>query len=146
MTHARATIREAFVAALTAGGTAAGSNVFDHPSRTRNSFPSLSVVDVAEPQEVASMGPAATRRINRRLVLEVSAEVKQTSGYAAARDSLLAEVEAIFATASVAGVKQVTPAGFAADEDYAGEQPVAVGRQRFEIFYVTRQGDPSTVT
>lgn len=144
MTHARTTIREAFVAALTAGGTAAGANVFDHPSRPRASFPSLSVVDVAEPQETASMGEQVNRRINRRLVLEVIAEVKQTSGYAATRDALLGQVEAIFAQANVAGVKQVVPDGFAADEDYAGEQPVAVGRQRFEIFYVTRQGDPST--
>jgi len=118
--------------------------VFDHPSRPRTVFPALTVVDVAEPQEVATMGPAATRRVNRRLVLEVSAEVKQTGSYASARDALLAEVESIFATANVAGVKQVTPAGFAADEDYTGEQPIAVGRQRFEIFYATPQGDPTT--
>ncbi len=61
-----------------------------------------------------------------------------------ARDSLVADVEAIAVNAVLPGVKQIVPAGYVPDLSNSGERPIVVGRQRFEVLYVTTQGDPST--
>lgn len=144
MIHARAAIRQALVAALAAGGTAAGARVFDTPSDVRTAFPALVVEDAGELQSAPTLPGGAGRLIERRLALEVTAELQQVSGYAAARDSLIADVEAIAATAALPGVKQIVPTGYAPDLSNNGERPIVVGRQRFEVLYVTTQGDPST--
>lgn len=143
MNHARHVIREALVAALAAGGTAAGARVFDHPSDVRTAFPSLTVVDVGEQQRATTMPGGPSRRIERVLTLEVVAEIQQVSNYARARDQLLADVEAIAVTATLPGVISIVPAGYLPAEFNDGERPIVVGRQRFDITYYTTQGNPA---
>lgn len=144
MNHHRHVIREAIVALLGGGGTAAGTRVYDHPYDPRITFPALSVTDVTEQQQAQSMPADAGRPIERTLVLEIAAEVQQIANYARQRDQLLADVEALLAAAALAGVKSITPAGYAPQLDVSGDKPIAIGRQRFEILYYTPQGDPST--
>lgn len=146
MNHQRQVIREAIVALLAAGGTAAGSRVHDHPYDLRTTFPALTVADVTERQERAAMPAGPNSPIERVLVLEIGAEVQQVAGYARQRDQLLADVERLLASAAIAGVKAITPAGYAplADIPTGLDRPACVGRQRFEILYFTPQGDPAT--
>lgn len=145
MNHQRHVIREALVALLAAGGTAAGSRVYDHPFDPRTVFPALSVVDVGEQQQAESMPADSGRPIERVYTLEVTAEVQQTTNYARQRDQLLAEVESIFASASmtITQMKMITPSGYAPLMDLTGDRPIAVGRQRFDVLYFTTQGNPA---
>jgi hypothetical protein len=144
--HQRHVIREALVALLAAGGTAAGSRVYDHPYDPRTVFPALSVTDVGEQQSADSMPADSGRPVERVYTLEVAAEVQQTTNYARTRDQLLADVEAIFASAAltITALKSVTPAGYAPLMDMTGDRPIAIGRQRFDVLYFTPQGNPST--
>ncbi len=144
MAHARAAIRQAAVALLAAGGTAAGTRVHDHPSDPRRVFPSLVVEDAGEQQSAVTLHANAGRVIQRNFALIVSAELQQVSGYAVARDELLGQVEALLAAAQIPGVKSITPAGYQPDADYTGERPIVVGRQRFDVRYYTPQGSPAT--
>lgn len=144
MIHARTAIRQALAAALAAGGTAAGPRVYDTPSDVRTAFPALVIDDLGEQQAAVTLPGGPDRRVERRLMLEISAELQQVAGYAAARDALLADVEAIAVNAALPGVKQIVPVGYVPDLANTGERPLVVGRQRFEVLYVTTQGDPST--
>ena len=143
MIHARTTIRQALVSALAAGGTAAGARVYDTPSDVRTAWPALVVEDLGEQQSAVTLPGGADRRVERRLTLEVTAELQQVSGYAAARDSLGADVEAIAVAATLPGAKSISPLGYSPDLSNSGERPIAVGRQRFEVLYVTTQGNPA---
>jgi hypothetical protein len=142
--HARTAIRQALVAALAAGGTAAGARVYDTPSDVRTAFPALVVEDLGEMQAATTLPGGPGRRIERQLRLQVSAELQQTTGYAAARDALLADVEVIAVNAVLPGIKSIVPAGYQADLSNFGERPIVVGRQAFEVLYYTSQGDPSS--
>lgn len=147
MNHHRHVIREAVVATLAAGGTAAGTRVYDHPADPRLTLPAITVVDVGETQSADSMPADAGRPVERGLLLEISAEVKQVSNYARSRDQLLADIERLLATNPISGVKSITPAGYVPvppDPQGGGEVPVAIGRQRFRVLYYTTQGDPSS--
>lgn len=145
-THHRATIRAAVVALLSAAGTLAGSRVYDTPSDPRTAFPALTVEDEGEDQQITGTlgGGLANRLVERTVRLVVNAEVQQNSTYAATRDSLLAEVEVALAASAIAGVKSITPAGYQADGYFQGERPIALGRQRFDVTYITTQGNPAT--
>lgn len=144
MIHARTAIRQALTAALAAGGTTAGARVYDTPSDVRTAWPALVVEDAGELQGAPTLPGGPARLIERRCIFEVSAELQQTSGYAAARDSLIADVEAIAASAALPGVKQIVPTGYMPELSNNGERPIVVGRQRFEVTYWTPQGNPST--
>lgn len=146
MIHARTAIRQALAAALAAGGTAAGARVYDTPTDVRTAWPALVVEDLGETQSALTLPGGPGRRVERRLLLEVTAELQQVSGYAAARDALVADVEALAVGATLPGAKQIVPVGYAPELSNAGERPIAIGRQRFEVLYVTTQGDPSTTT
>ena len=144
MIHQRYIIREAIVALLAAASTPASTRVYDTPVEPRTEFPALTVEDTGEAQEVTSgMGGQAGRLVERTLIVIVSAEVMQNNDYARQRDALLGDVEAALATAFIQGVKSITPAGYQPDTDHTGEHPVAVGRQRFEVVYITTQGNPA---
>jgi hypothetical protein len=142
--HARHVIREAVIALLAAGGTAAGARVLDNPTDPRVELPTLVVEDLGEQQGIRSLPGGPDRPIERELLLEVTAELRQRGQYARARDQLLADVERLLALAAIPGVKYIVPAGFAAEVSGDGDQPIAVGRQRFRVGYFTTQGDPST--
>jgi hypothetical protein len=142
--HARHVIREALVAALAAGGTAAGARVYDHPTDVRTAWPALVVEDLGERQDAVTMPGGSARRLERRYEVEVTAELQQTTGYARARDQLIADVERIAVTATLTGAKWIVPTSYTPDQTNAGERPIAIGRQRFEIGYHTTQGDPAT--
>lgn len=146
MNHNRHIIREALVALLAGGGTLAGARVYDHAYDPIQAFPALDVTDVVEQQTADSMPADSGRPVERLYTIEVAAKVQQTSNYARVRDQLLAEVETLFASAalSIPAIKAITPAGYAPTLDATASQPVAVGRQRFEILYFTPQGSPST--
>lgn len=142
--HYRRVIREAVVAILAAGGTGAGGRVFDEPYDPRPAFPALTVWDVGEQQAPQTIAADADRTVERRLTLEVRAEVQQAgTAYARTRDDLLADVERLLITNPIAGVKSVSPAGYVPQRDNDGDRPTTVGRQRFEFLYYTTQGDPS---
>lgn len=147
MNHQRHVIREALTALLAAGNTPALQRVYEHPYAPRRTFPALVVEDVGERQEPDEQYLGGVDApVFRRLLLEVSVEVQQSERYARQRDQLLADVEVLFAQAAannLAGVKSITPAGYAADLSTEGEQPIAIGRQRFEVLYITTVGNPS---
>lgn len=143
MNHARATIREAIVARLAAGGTAAGTRVHEHPTDPRTAFPALQVEDIGEQQQVPTMPGGPQRLVERTLLLEVTAELQQSGAYARARDELVADVERLLLETPIPGVREVRPAGYA-PETLPGERPLAIGRQRFELFYMTTAADPAT--
>lgn len=148
MAHQRYVIREAIAALLAAGSTDAGARVFDHPVDPRTAFPALTIFDVLEQQQPLTMPRGPARVIERELEMEICAEVQQVSNYARARDQLLAQVEVLLASAAIAGVKSITPAGYAPQIHHhelpTGERPIAIGRQRFKVLYYTPQGDPSS--
>jgi hypothetical protein len=146
MNHQRHVIREAIVALLAAAGTTASTRVYDTPSDPRTAFPALVVEDDGEDQQVTSTmgGGMAGRMVERTLRVIVNAEVQQTTNYARTRDQLLAAVEAALAGSAIAGVKAITPAGYQADLNVQGERPIALGRQRFDVVYLTTQGNPAT--
>lgn len=143
MNHQRHIIREAVVAALAAAGTAAGARVYDHPYDPRTTFPALTVEDMDERQSIDTFPGGAARPVLRSYSLIVSAEVQQNTNWARQRDQLLADVEAVLAGLVIAGVKTIVPAGYQPDTANYGEQPIVVGRQRFEVVYYTPQGNPS---
>ena len=144
MSHARTAIRQALVSALAAGGTSASTRVYDTPSDVRVTFPALTVEDIGESQAATTFPGGTARTIERQLRLLVTAELQQTTGYAAARDTLLASVEAIAVTATLPGVKSITPVGYQPDLSNSGDRPIVVGRQSFEVLYYTSQGSPSS--
>jgi hypothetical protein len=143
--HQRHVIREAITALLAAGGTAAGARVYDSPTDPRTAFPALVVEDLGEDQRANTMPGGSARPIERRLSIEVTAEVQQAAAFARVRDQLLADVESLLAAAVISGVKWIVPTGFAPDRDGSGERPISIGRQRFEVMYVTTQGNPAAM-
>lgn len=145
MNHQRHIIREAIVAALAAAGTAAGARVYDCPTDVRTVFPALVVEDLAEQQSANTLPGGGSRLIERMLMIEVTAEIQQTATPARVRDQLLADVERVIGGLSIAGVKSIVPTSFAPDRDGSGERPIFVGRQRFDVFYVTTQADPASM-
>lgn len=144
MNHQRHVIREAVCALLASGATDAGTRVIDHPYDPIASFPTLTVVDVTEQQQPLTMPRGADRVIERLLVLEIAAVVHQVANHARQRDQLLAQVEVLLASAAIAGVRNITPAGYAPQSDHTSERPISIGRQRFEILYFTPQGEPAS--
>lgn len=144
MTHERTRIRAAITALLAAGGTTAGNRVHEEPTDARRVFPCLTVEDLGEQQRPSSMGGGiGSRAIERVLMLEVTAELQQNT-HAAARDELIGQVEVLMANAAIPGVKDIQPAGFAAEKSALGEHPCVSARQRFIVVYITPQGDPTT--
>lgn len=145
MIHQRHVIREALVALLAAGNTAAGGRVYDTPTDARMVFPALVVEDLGESQRAKTMPGGPLRPVERLMALEVTVEVQQVAAYARARDQIMADVESILAAASIAGVKSIVPTGYMPDRDGGGERPIAIGRQRFEVMYMTTQGNPASM-
>lgn len=143
MTHQRQVIRAAFVAGLKAASTAAGQEIHDNPSDVRTKLPAVTVTDIGENQATPTMPGGASRPVDRYLMLDASCEVKRTGDYAGARDSLAADVEAAAGTLAIAGVKWIVPKGCAFEESTRGDQPIAIARQRFELWYRTTQGNPA---
>lgn len=144
MNHARHLIREAYIAALKAANTAAATRVYDNPADPARTLPALHVVDLGEQQDTPTLPGGASRLVDRMLSLLVQVQVSALADWARARDQLLAQVETAIAAANVPGVKYVVPAGVEFDTSSEGERPVAVARQRFDIFYRTTQGDPAS--
>ncbi len=143
--HHRTVIRRAAVRALVAARTAAGGRVFDHPWNEREQLPALVVEDLGEMQEATTLGIGGARVVERRLMLQVSGEIEALDDWAGERDDLMAQVESAMAGLQVPGLKAIVPAGYAADEATRGATPLVVGRQRFEVSYVTPMNNPAAV-
>ncbi len=141
MIHARSVIRDAVVARLT-GSTSAGLRVYSHPTDPRTVFPSLVVTDVMEQQSMPTMPGGPQRIVERVLMLEVTAELQESGAYARARDELVADVESLLLSTPIPGVRNVELMGYTPDT-LPGERPLAIGRQRFAITYMTTAANPS---
>lgn len=141
MIHARATIRAAVVARLS-GATSAGLRVYDHPTDPRRTFPALVVEDVGEQQSMPTMPGGAQRIVERQLMLDVTAELQQVTAYARERDELVADVESLLLSTPIPGVRNVELMGYTPDT-LPGERPLAIGRQRFSLTYMTTAANPS---
>lgn len=143
MIHVRHVIRQAIVDRLLSGSTAAGARVFDHPTDPRTVFPALVVEDFAETQSMPTAPGGPQRIVERELLIDVRAEVQQSGNYALERDQLIADVEALLMGAPFLGVRNIELRGYDATTQ-PGERPLAIGRQRFAITYMTTAADPST--
>jgi len=143
--HQRHVIREAIVAALVAAGTAAGARVYDNPTDVRVAFPALTVEDIGEQQSANTFPGGGARPIERMLMIEVTAEVQQNATPGRTRDQLLADVESVLGGLLIAGVKSIVPTSFQADRSGSGERPIFIGRQRFDVYYVTPQANPAAM-
>jgi hypothetical protein len=143
--HHRTVIRRAAVRALIDANTCAGDRVFDHPWNERDTLPAITLEDLGEFQEAPDYGFERARTIQRRLTLQVSGEVEALDDWAAVRDDLMAQIEAAMAGLQVVGVKQVVPVGYSPDGPNNGARPTLVGRQRFEVTYLTPMNNPAAV-
>lgn len=151
MSHHRQAIRNAIVQLLRAGGTLAGARVHDTAYKPRVQFPALVVLVVGEDQQLLSdqgLGGFGDRAVQRLLHLDVNAEVQQATAPEDTRDDLLAQVETLLANAAAAGlipgIQDITPTAMRVEHANEGEKPIEVGRQRFQITYLTTQADPGT--
>jgi len=141
--HRRRVIRQAVVQGLIDAATAAGSRVFDHAWNVRDTLPAIVVEDLSEDQQTPTFGAGAARHLERRLLLQVSAELDSLGNPAADRDDLLAEIEVAVAGLQLPGVQAIVPAGYDSDEAMNGGRPLVVGRQRFEVTYLTPMNNPA---
>ncbi len=151
MTHRRKAIRKAIVELLKGGDTLAGLRVLDSAYKPRLSFPALVVLSQGEDQQLLpeqGLGAVGDRAVQRLLHLDVFAEIQQNAGAEDTCDDLLAQVEALIASAAEAGdipgVIDIVPSAMRAESGADGEKPIVVGRQRFAITYLTTQADPGT--
>lgn len=138
--HVRKQIRDAAITVLT-GLTTTGARVKNSPvyPLQEADLPGLRVFTQSESAQVVIQ-----KSRERRLILVVEACVKSASGYADAVDLIAKEVEtALDANSKLGGLCiEIAPVGFEEGQDAAGEQPVAVGRMRFEVLYYTAKGTP----
>lgn len=150
MNHQRKLIRKAIVALLVGADTLA-REVRDSAYKPRLKFPALLVLSVGEDQQVLSeqgLGAFSDRAIHRVMHLDVIAEVQQNTDAEDVRDDLLGQVEVLLANAaeagSIPGIKDIQPVAMRAEHSGEGEKPIEVGRQRFQITYLTPQADPAS--
>jgi hypothetical protein len=149
----RADIREAAVAVLKAAGTLAGSNVDEHPFNDRRITRSFVVEDlgskhsegnVTEVQEELSLDGDVQRRYRFCVIAEAMGGAKPQRD----RDVMCGQAEAALVAAVAAGLlsgaKTISLAGYAADDDNTGDQPIRRGLQVFQVTYITAAGAPST--
>ena len=153
MAHARKLIRQAAVDVLRDARTAAGSNVAEHPFTDRVVAKSLLVEDYGARFSDGSVTEVQTEisldgDTERRYRFVVIAEIKGGADPQGARDDLTAEVEAALLTAAntgaLPGVKSLHLAGYVADDENGGDQPIRRGLQVFEALYITPGADPTT--
>jgi len=147
--HARKAIRHAVVDLLKAGNTLAGARVLDSAYKPRLAFPSLVVLTMGEDQQLlGDTGSFADRAVMRVMHLDVSAEVQQNTDPEDTRDDLLGQVEQLLANAAenglLSGIKDIVPGGMRLDTYEEGGKPIVVGRQRYQITYLTTQADPAS--
>lgn len=150
-THVRKQIRAALVTALT-GLTTTGSNVFSGRPPDREfqdtQLPALEI-DTIEGGDIStlSMG-GVSRRLERQLVVTITASVKANSSYLDTLDLVLKEVEIALGanvSANTLGglVKHITPIGEPqVDITGEGQKIVARARQNFLAPYVTALNAP----
>ena len=142
--HVRKQIRAAAVTALT-GLATTGARVFAsrvYPLQDTD-LPGLRISNPDETIEPASMG-GANRYLERTLILEVQACVKQVSGYEDLVDQICKEVEVALANDNTLGplAKWIVPRGIQTELVGEGEIPVAVATMRFEVLYYTALNAP----
>ena len=140
MAHARTTIRQAAVSALT-GLTTTGANVTDSRVYTvdPDSMPHLSVYTLEEER----IDDRATLDDNqmRRIALTVEVRAKQTSTVAALIDTIDNEVStALYADGL--GVKAIEWMSITVELSAAEEQPIALGTIMFDLFYHVDAASP----
>jgi hypothetical protein len=145
VSHYRTVIRDAAVRALIDAGTNAHGRVYDHPWNDRDTLPAIVVEDLGETQAATTYGQGAARGVERVLLLEISGELQPLERMAPARDELMSQIETAIAELVVPGVKVIVPAGYQADESNNGGRQVVVGRQRFEVTYITPMNNPAAV-
>ena len=143
--HHRSVIRKAAVKALIDARTLADGRVYDHPWNERTVLPAIVVEDMGEGQEATTFGNGAARAIERSFTLQISGELQPLDDMPETRDDLMAQIEVAMAGLQLPGVKAAVPIGYQADEATAGGRPVVVGRQRFQVTYITPMNNPAAV-
>lgn len=143
MAHARTTIRNACVTAVTSL-TTTGTRVYNtrvYPLDVTQ-LPSLSVYTLDE-EAVEDFGELSDLQM-RRLTLVVEARAKATSTVEATIDTIDNEVSTALYAASL-GVKQIDWRSIAVEVMGSEEQPIALGTITFELLYHVDATGPGAV-
>jgi len=143
--HVREQIASAAVTALT-GLATTGARVFRDRDTEASpleaaELPALVIEDDGDPAEIVSLGQG--RVLERRMRLTVTAHVKALSGYSAALNEILKEVEVALAGAALGGAKYAALAEVGARElSEAGDAPAVRQAFVFEFLYYTAHNAP----
>lgn len=146
MSHARDSIQDALLAALT-GLPTTGAHVIDDEAYPvgDGKLPCLQVLVGDEPQIDESGGEAPT--LERQLELHVRGVVKDSINIRRALNAIIAEVEiAMNAAGTLSGkVKDISaPKSIRIGRDHSLEKTVGIAEMNFIVTYYTRAGSPGT--
>ena len=143
--HLRRQIREAAATLLT-GLATTGSNVFQsrvYPLRD-GQLPALRIFTLNESVEANTIGAGPARLQERTLTLGVEGCVKAKDNYDDTLDAICKEVEVAIAGDNTLGgkCKWVQLTSTEIDMDGETEQPIAIARLSFQVFYITALNAP----
>lgn len=142
MSHARTTIRNAFVAAVT-GLTTTGSNVTTKKKTwSDDELPSLTVRTSSE--SVDEEKGKVARIQHRDLDIVIEGRCKNTGDVDALLDTISSEVETAIFGASFSGIFALDLIETIKDEELDLEQPTGLVTITFRIQYLTEEGSPNT--
>jgi hypothetical protein len=148
MPHARETLRDAVVTAVT-GLSTTGARVFADRPQARplltSELPALMVTTGVEVVEVASIHTAPM--LNRELEIQVIACARSASGLDDTMDDIALEVETVLGGGSLAsGKADIALVAIEAPVfDASGDMPVAQQTMRFRVSYATAANAPGTL-
>jgi hypothetical protein len=146
MTHARTSIRQAFVRALK-GKTAAGMNVFDSRlySMEAGALPAIIIFSGSEEVITGTISPPRCQ--DRIVKITVECYAKAAAGANVVVDNLAMEVEgAIFRDPNLPKIyKDCKLESTNINLNSDGDQPVAVASLVFLVAYRTREDSPDTI-
>lgn len=149
MAHARQQIRDYVYGVLLAGGTTAGSNVFDSRVFPYDAavLPALAVYAVNDRTlSGEGRGPTQGGKVERELRLRVEGRAKGT-GWEDTLDTLDEEVQALLLADTTLGARVKDITHDETDIDLSGDQEKAVGKADMDylVRYYINQANPGTL-
>ena len=143
--HLRRQIREAAATLLT-GLTTTGNRVYQSRvyALRDTDLPGLRIFTLNESVEANTIGAGPARLQERTLTLSVEGCVKATSTYDDTLDAICKEVEVAIAGDNTLGgkCKWVQLTSTEIEMDGETEQPIAIVRLSFQVFYITALNAP----
>lgn len=148
--HVRRQIRDAAVTAVT-GLSTTGTRVYaarTYPLAASGQMPGLLVYTDSESSEAISMGGAATRRMQRQVLIQIEGIAKAVDTVENTIEDIAKEVEVAMMTDPTLGglVKDLeltaTAKGFSTVTSSTGDQPVGGIRLTYRATYHTRANAP----